>query len=163
MKELQPSASKCFVCGVDNPYGLHIRFYDTGPGEVSANVIISDHFQGLPGVAHGGIVATILDEVTSRVFFTESRIMVTAKMDVRYRKPTPLNTPLKLTGQFTQDKGRICKALGQLIAPDGSVLAEAEAVMVEVSQDYLDSMTQMDKQGWKVYPDDYEKNREEGL
>lgn len=161
MNDAQPSSRHCFVCGVDNEHGLHIRFFDTHPGVVSAEVNIPGSYQSYPGVIHGGIIATMLDEVATRVFFSESRIVVTAKMEIVYRKPAPLNTPLKLVGRALQDKGRICKALGQLLTNENVLLAEAEVMMIEVSSDYLAEMTNWDQQGWQVYPEDYETTRKE--
>lgn len=161
MNRLQPSSLDCFVCGVHNEHGLHIRFYNTNPGEVSAEVNIPGAYQSYPGVIHGGIIASMLDEVATRVFFSESRMVVTAKMEIRYRKPAPLNTPLKLVGRALQDKGRVCKALGQLLTIDNLLLAEAEIMMIEVSPEYLAQMTLFDQQGWQIYPEDYETTRKE--
>ena len=58
----QPNASMCFVCGRDNPIGLHMQFFDDGEGMVMSKVTPADHFEGYPGVLHGGVLATILDE-----------------------------------------------------------------------------------------------------
>jgi acyl-coenzyme A thioesterase PaaI-like protein len=160
MKELQPSAQHCFVCGVENKFGLHIRFYTTSPGEVTALVTLADHYQSYPGVVHGGIIATMLDEVASRTVFTSERIVVTAKMDIRYRKPVPVNSPLRLVGRLLEDKGKVCKTSGQLFSQDDTLLAEADLTLVEVAPEFLGAMTQVDEQGWQVYPEDYEANRE---
>ncbi len=63
---LQPNSQHCFVCGVSNPFGLHLRFFETAPDEVTAYVTLPDHFQGYPGITHGGIIAAMLDEVAGR-------------------------------------------------------------------------------------------------
>ena len=153
MKDLQPSALNCFVCGVENRFGLHIRFYTTGPREVTAEVNLADCYQGYPGIVHGGIIASMLDEVASRTVFTPSRIVVTAKLDVRYRKPTPVNTPLRLVGRLIEERGRVCKASAQLLTQAGLVLADADVTLIEVPSNFLGDMTPIDEQGWQVYPD----------
>ena len=160
MKEPQPSALNCFVCGVENRLGLHIRFYNTGPGEVSADVTLSDSYQGYPGIVHGGIIASMLDEVASRTVFNAARVLVTVSLEVRYRKPTPVNTPLQLKGHLVEDRGRVCKASAQLLKQDGLLLAEADVVLVEVAPGFLEAMTPEEQQGWRVYPENYEANQE---
>lgn len=161
----QPSSKNCFVCGVENPIGLHIRFFETDadPVEVRAEVVVPAQYQSYPGVVHGGIVATMLDEVTSRTIFRGDppRIVVTANLSVRYRKPVPIEIPLRLSGRVLQDKGKIIKVAGDISAPDGTKLAEAEAVVVEVDPVFFGEFS-LDAQGWKVYPKEYENASAEG-
>ena len=57
----------CFVCGRENPVGLYMTFYDNGDNEVYSDYTVADHYQGYPGVVHGGIVAAMLDEAVGRV------------------------------------------------------------------------------------------------
>ena len=62
----QPNSRHCFVCGIQNPFGLQLKFYDNGIDKVWTEYIIPEYFQGYPGVAHGGVIAAMLDEVCSR-------------------------------------------------------------------------------------------------
>ena len=151
----QPNSLKCFVCGVENPFGLHLKFYMTAPGEVTADVTISEQYQGYPGVVHGGIVASILDEISGRAWMGDSdspRFMYTARLEVKYRKNTPVGKPLKLVGRKGQDKGRIAVATGALYDDQGTLLAECESLLVDVPQSVVDS-TDLESLGWKVYPE----------
>lgn len=66
MPNRQPNSRHCFVCGVENPHGLHLTFKQTAPDEVTVEYTVPEHFQGYPGVVHGGIVAAMLDEVAGR-------------------------------------------------------------------------------------------------
>jgi hypothetical protein len=59
----QPNSSTCFVCGVDNQQGLGLSFYETSPTTVETTAVIPGHLQGYPGLAHGGIVTALLDEI----------------------------------------------------------------------------------------------------
>lgn len=151
----QASSAHCFVCGVRNNAGLKMRFYesDVEPLVVTAEYNVPAHYQGYPGVVHGGIIASMLDEVTSRVVFRGDppRFAVTASLNIRYRKPVPVETLLRLTGRIVKQKGRVITVAGQLIGPGDLVLAEAEAVLVEVDTSYFGEA--LDGQEWQVYPD----------
>ena len=89
----QPTSRMCFVCGRENPVGLHIQFYeDPVAQQIVVPLIIPERYQGYPGIAHGGILATILDEASGRAVmmaFEDDPFWVTAKLEIRYRKPTP--------------------------------------------------------------------------
>jgi len=154
----QPGSRYCFVCGRENPHGLKLEFYDQAPGVVVANYTVSPEYQGYPGVVHGGIIATMLDEATGRSVMrtSPSGFTVTSQLSIRYRKPVPVGQPLKVVGRAGTRQGRVTKATGQILNQAGSVLAEAEAVMVDIPEA---TVTQMDTEmiGWKVYPDQPEE------
>lgn len=150
----QPNSNHCFVCGRKNPFGLHLQFYETGPGEVTVSYTVPEQFQGYPGVVHGGIVAAMLDEVTGRVHMNGDppRFMYTAKLEVRYRKNVPVGQPLKIIGRAGSSRNRTALASGQIYGPDGDLLAEADAVLVNVPEDVVDGVN-LESLGWKVDPD----------
>lgn len=152
MNRLQPNSRHCFVCGLANPFGLQLRFYDSNDGEVTAEYTVPEHFQGYPGVVHGGIVAAMLDEVCGRVHMggDPPRFMYTARLDIRYRRNVPVGQPLRLIGKAGRSRGRTATSTGQLLGPDGSVLAEAEALLVDVPEDVVGSAN-LEALGWKVY------------
>jgi acyl-coenzyme A thioesterase PaaI-like protein len=147
----QPNSNQCFVCGRNNPYGLHLKFYESAPGEVVVEYTVPEQFQGYPGVVHGGVVAAMLDEVTGRVHMGgyPPRFMFTARLDVRYRKNVPVGQPLKIIGRAATSKERSATATGQIFGPDGDLLAEAEALLINVPEDLVDNVD-LDALGWKV-------------
>jgi acyl-coenzyme A thioesterase PaaI-like protein len=153
----QPNSRHCFVCGVENPFGLHLKFTQTDSGEVTVDFVAPVHFQGFPGVVHGGIVAAMLDEITARALMGNDpgkpRFMFTARLELRYRQNVPIGEPLHLVGKVLKDRGRTATALGKLYGPDGSLLAEAEALLVDVPTKTLEA-TKAEILGWKVYPDE---------
>jgi acyl-coenzyme A thioesterase PaaI-like protein len=57
----QHISKMCFVCGVENDFGLQAKFYETDAKELVALINPSEQHQGYPGRMHGGIAATILD------------------------------------------------------------------------------------------------------
>ena len=151
-----PNSSNCFVCGVENENGLHLEFYQTDTGEVVVDYVVPDHFQGYPGIVHGGIVASLVDVVLGRVHMgpdpENPRFMFTARMNVQYRKNVPTGVPIKIVGRALNSKRRTATSEAEILGPDGEILAEAEALLVDVPPDKLAGVD-MDALGWKVYPD----------
>jgi uncharacterized protein (TIGR00369 family) len=122
-------SKNCLVCGVENNFGLKSRFYETDNNELIAVFQPLDEHQSYPNVIHGGISATILDEVIGRAIMmtTDSNTFgVTIELKVRYKKPVPLDSELKAIGRITKDKGRIFEGTGELYLPNGEVAVEAE-------------------------------------
>lgn len=150
----QPNSKHCFVCGRENPYGLKLNFYETTPGEVVVEYTVPEQFQGYPGVVHGGVVAAMLDEVTGRVHMGgfPPRFMFTARLDVRYHKNVPVGKPLRIVGYAGKSRERTATASGKIFGPEGDLLAEAEALLVNVPDEITDQVD-LEALGWKVYPD----------
>jgi acyl-coenzyme A thioesterase PaaI-like protein len=152
-KAKQASARECFVCGVENPVGLKLKFYETAPGEVTVDFVPPQNYQGYTGVLHGGIVATVLDETAGRALMGifPPRFMVTAKLEVKYRKNVPVGAPLKIVGKAIKDRGRVAESWSGIYNADGELLAEANVLLVDMPNP-PDPAT-LEPSGWKVYPD----------
>jgi acyl-coenzyme A thioesterase PaaI-like protein len=89
-----PNDGGCFGCSPTHPSGLNLRFRRRGE-RVLSRYTIADRFHGAPGVAHGGIVATILDEVScAAVHLVTDRWVTTGELTVRYERPCPVEQPL---------------------------------------------------------------------
>ncbi len=153
----QPNSRLCFVCGLQNPVGLHMAFYEdhaSEPKTVCVDVVIPDKYQGFPGVAHGGILAAILDEVAGRALLidgSDEDLMVTLKMDLRYRLPTPTDTPLTGVGWVTARHATRAQARAEFRLPDGRVSVEADLVLMRPPGS-LDDLWESERPYWKVYP-----------
>jgi acyl-coenzyme A thioesterase PaaI-like protein len=155
MNSLQPSSRHCFVCGVENPQGLHLKFYESGPGEVTAEYTLPENYQGYPGVAHGGIVAAMLDEVAGRCLMGDMdapRFMFTARLNITYRKNVPVGQPLRLVGKAGETRARSATATSTIYDQAGNILAEAEALLVNVPEQVLQNVD-LSKLGWQIYPE----------
>lgn len=149
-----PNSKNCFACGMENPIGLKLEMYaDPESGGVICDYTIPKKYEGYPGVAHGGIVATLLDEVISRVYMVgdHNRFMYTAKLTTRLRKHVPVEQPLHMTGSFIKDKGRTAEADAKIFSPSGELLAEGEALLVALPPE--DVAVDLQELGWRVYPD----------
>ena len=89
-----PNDAGCFGCSPTHPSGLNLRFRRRGE-RVLSRYTIADRFHGAPGIAHGGIVATILDEIScAAVHLVTDRWVTTGELTVRYERPCPVEQPL---------------------------------------------------------------------
>jgi len=157
MTSKQPNSRHCFVCGVENPFGLHLEFFENVPGEIVADITVPEQYQGYPGVVHGGIVAAMLDEVSSRAHMNGDppRFMYTGRMEIRYRKNVPVGKPLRLVGRAGNSRRRTAVATGAIYGPDGELLADADVLLVDIPAEVFDRVD-LEALGWKVYPDSKE-------
>jgi acyl-coenzyme A thioesterase PaaI-like protein len=157
--KLQPNSRHCFVCGVENKFGLHLKFYETAPGEVTIETEVPDHFQGYPGVVHGGIVASLVDEALGRAHMGSDpknpRFMFTAKLTVQYRKNVPTETPIRVVAHAVNSKKRTATSVAKIFGPNDELLVEADAVLVNVPPEAIESVD-LESLGWKVYQDQEE-------
>jgi acyl-coenzyme A thioesterase PaaI-like protein len=153
----QPNSRHCFICGLENPVGLHLHIYETEPGIIESQYIAPDHFQGYPGVLHGGIVAAIIDEMSSRAQMgsepNSPRFMFTGKLEVKYRKNVPTGKKLKLVGKAIKSKRNFAESwAGIYDAETDELLAEGSTVCIDVPGDQFNT-SNLEELGWKVYPD----------
>lgn len=151
----QPNSRMCFICGVENPVGLHLKIYDTEPGMTAADYTVPEQYQSYPGIVHGGIVATILDEVSGRALMGDAaqpRFMFTAKIEVKYRKNVPIGKPLKVVGKAGKTRGRMAEAWGGIYDEEGTLLAESNSLLIDLPKESLENVD-YEALGWKVYPD----------
>ena len=148
----QPNSHNCYVCGLANDYGLQLIFFDNGVDEVWCHYSIPAHYEGYPGVAHGGVVAAVLDEVCARAAMIAdlNRFMVTAKMEVKYRFPVPLNVKMRAVGRVTRRRGRLAEAHGELWMVEGELAAEATATLANLPE-HMCGQDSVDELGWRVY------------
>jgi uncharacterized protein (TIGR00369 family) len=150
----QPNSRMCFVCGRENPAGLHLRFFDNGRDEVTCDLTVTSKHQSYPGLVHGGVIASILDETGGRTAMIgdHNRSFVTASLQVRYRKPVPLETPLRAVGKLVRRQGRRVLAHAEIRSPADEVLAEADLLLVDMPPGGFNPLED-DLVGWRVYDD----------
>jgi uncharacterized protein (TIGR00369 family) len=150
----QPNSRMCFVCGRQNPVGLKVDFYeDHEANQLKAEVVVPDKYQGYPGVVHGGIISAILDEVSGRAVMIEGgddRLLATLRLTVRFRRPTPTETPLTAVGWVEHAGGIGTRVAGEIRLTDGTVTAECEALLIEPPASFQEAWED-EKPFWKVY------------
>ncbi len=126
--ELDPH--HCFACGELNEHGLHLVLH-TDEGRCWTDLVLDPRFQGWDGIAHGGIVATILDEVMAWALIDRDAWGVTAKLDLAFKRPVPLGTPIRGEGWVLETRRRLLTTEGRIVdAATGGVLATATATYV---------------------------------
>jgi len=147
----QPNSEMCFVCGRSNPVGLYMQFFDDGELEVISDYTVPAHYQGYPGIVHGGVVAAMLDEVVARVSMIgdHHHFMMSVRLEILYRQPVPVETPLRVVGRILRLRGRLGKAEGRILLPDGAVAAESHMSLADVPQQLLAS-TNPQLLNWKI-------------
>lgn len=121
----------CFACGVDNPIGLHLTF--TFDGEEYITSFLADaRYQGYQGIIHGGIIATLLDEVMARLVWEKAGPSATARMEVRYRRPAPVGAVIHVRGRITAVRrdGQLYETAATATLADGTILAEATGLVM---------------------------------
>lgn len=120
----------CFACGELNEHGLGLRLHLTDHGSWT-ELTLADRFEGWQGIAHGGILATIADEVMAWSLFTDDRVGLTAHLAVDYRRPAPVGRPIRAEGWITERRRlKYSTAARILDATTGATLAEATGVYV---------------------------------
>jgi uncharacterized protein (TIGR00369 family) len=120
----------CFVCGPDNPNGLHARF-QCGDGKASVRFVPQAEHQGYSGVSHGGIVTALLDEAMVYAATSLGHWTATAEITVRFRRPVPTTEELHVTAEVIHQQRRIIECRAEAKAPDGTVLATATGKLMQ--------------------------------
>lgn len=142
----QPNSRMCFVCGVENPSGLHAHFYQLDETTCVAKFLPDPSHQGYPGRVHGGVVAAILDETMGRAIWADvTQWGVTVELSLRYRAPVPLGEMLTIVGRITDNTRRVFEAEGELLLADGAPAVTARGKFVKIPLDrILDEGSQLD-------------------
>jgi len=121
----------CFACGPKNPIGLKLSFCFEDEKYVTRFTPRAEH-QGFTGITHGGILATVLDEVMARLVYAKGIRAVTADMRIRLRKPAPRGEELVISGWITSEERRALECMAEARNARGELVAEARARMVKV-------------------------------
>ena len=130
----RPDANGCFVCGPSNPIGLRVAFRLEG-GVCRAGFTPQSVHQGYDGLTHGGILFSLLDDVMANWLFLQGVRAYSAKVEIRYREPLPVGTPLLLEGRRKGKKGGFIRMAGTAArAEDGRLVAEAAGTFRVVAE-----------------------------
>lgn len=113
----------CFACGVSNPIGMRLRI-EIGDGLARTTWTAGEDFVGWSDKLHGGIVATLLDEVMAWAPSSFDSWAVTAEMTIRYRSPAAPGEELTAIGRVVERRRRIYEVAGEVRSADGRLIAE---------------------------------------
>ncbi len=117
----------CFGCSPRNPLGLQMKIFFTPEG-CSSRIVLRPEYCGFDGIAHGGIVATILDEIAAWTLITQLiKLFMTTEAKISFYRPVPLGVPIIAEGRITQVNGNQVVTIATIKNQDGVKLAECES------------------------------------
>ena len=123
----------CFVCGTENPKGLHLQFERREPGRLASSVVFSRDHQGFKGIVHGGMMAAVLDEMMGNLAWVEGHSAATVELNVRLKKAARVGERVLLEGWIRQgEKPRILRGRAEARDEKGTLLASAEGVLIKI-------------------------------
>ena len=120
----------CFVCGAKNPIGLRLEFETEDHGVSRTVWVPEEEHQGYVGVVHGGLIATVLDEVMVRMLWRLGVPAMTVRFEMDLKRPAKPAVPLRLEGRVVEDRGRVIKVESEARDGDGSLIANASATCI---------------------------------
>ena len=126
--------NRCFGCGPANAAGLHLEFLLAEDKSVVCLVTVPDAFAGHPGYLHGGIIATLLDEIMSKSVRAQGFTSMTRHMEIDYHRPVPSCASLRMEGRVVRSEGRKHWTEARILDGDGKVLAKSKGLFVEVDK-----------------------------
>jgi acyl-coenzyme A thioesterase PaaI-like protein len=130
---------QCFGCGDAQPHGLRLEARAGEDVTVTAEFTVREAHQGAPGLAHGGVLVSALDETLGSLSWLLRVIAVTGRLESDFLLPVPVGATLHLTARCTAVAGRkiYSSAEGRIGGPDGPVAVRAEALFIEVKLDHF--------------------------
>ena len=123
----------CFGCGAGNPLGLQLDDFRVEGALVVASFTPRPEYHGFSDLLHGGVVAAALDEIMAwTAIHLENVMVMTGTLDLRYRKPAPVDAEFVLEGELTERRGRRIRLAGRMVH-SGSVVAQASGLFLVVA------------------------------
>jgi acyl-coenzyme A thioesterase PaaI-like protein len=127
---IEVAPHRCFACGALNEHGIHLDLHVDGD-RCWTELALADRFQGWDGIAHGGIICTILDEVMAWSLAATDNWGLTARMSVDFKRPVRLGVPIRGEGWITRVRRRLVETAARIVDPvSGEVLATATATYI---------------------------------
>jgi uncharacterized protein (TIGR00369 family) len=117
----------CFCCGADNERGLRLSIAYPEKGSAETSLELPGWFTGWRDMIHGGLLATLLDEIMAHACVGIARQAVTAEITVRYQKPVAVGARVRAVGKVEQSRGRVLLTRGWLYDAEGALIAEGSA------------------------------------
>ena len=121
---------RCFVCGVENPHSLRVKVEQDGTNRVTAEFVADERYRGWSDYLHGGILSLIFDEMLGWLSRYMGHDAMTARLEVRYRKPVPLGSRLIFSGALERKVKGILDINLCALLEDETVAAEGKGRMM---------------------------------
>lgn len=129
----------CYGCGAAEPRGLRVRTVAGDGLDLTATVEITEHHQGAPGLAHGGLLTAVLDEAFGALGHLTRMSAVTARLETDFRRPVPVGSTLHLRARVDGVAGRRMYVSGEarLGGPTAPVAVRARALFMQVGVEHF--------------------------
>jgi acyl-coenzyme A thioesterase PaaI-like protein len=137
---LPPHYPSCFGCGPESEFGLHVVASKVGD-EIHASYAFSSQHAGAPGIAHGGAVAALVDDVCGFLLFVVRKPAVTRKLEVEYLRPVLVGVTYDLVAKVDRTEGRKLFVSCEGTAPDGTPTFRGGGLFVIVDVSHFDQGT----------------------
>ncbi len=136
----QRNSRMCFICGMDNPTGLRAQFYNMEDGSVITPFMFREDHQSFPERVHGGLAATMLDELGLRAMWVKSpedSFGVTMSLSVKYRKPVPYGVKLFGRGVVQKESSKFVTILSEIYDEQRVLLVNGEVTYIKLNADQI--------------------------
>ena len=121
----------CFACGQKNEEGLRVVFeLIESEKKVRASFIPAKKHQGYVNIVHGGIISTLLDEAMVNLAYRLGFPVVTAQMEIRFKKPAYVGKPLLIEGEIVRITRRVIEARASALNDEGILIARASGKLM---------------------------------
>src|SRR5262245_48901138 len=117
----------CFGCGSQNELGLKLRFASTGEDAIAAEVRFDERHLGPPGLVHGGLIATVLDEALAQWPPRPDLLALTPELAVRCERKVRPGPPPQVTARVVARSGGTLDLEAELRETAGRRVAYARA------------------------------------
>ena len=131
--------TRCFVCGTEHDAGLRLVVIAGEGLTLTGRFIVTEHHQGAPGLAHGGLLTAAFDDALGSLNWLLTAPAVTARLEIDFRRPVPVGSTLHIEAQVVGIKGRkvFSRAVGRLDDPAGPVALTAAAMFIQVPLEHF--------------------------
>jgi acyl-coenzyme A thioesterase PaaI-like protein len=124
----------CFGCGQANLFGLQLELETRPGGGVEGRFFVKQDHQGVPGYAHGGVLAAALDEAMALLLYARDEFAVTRRLEVDMLAPAPLGAFVRVEAQLEESDARSLRLRASAVGEDGRELAAARGVFVRADR-----------------------------
>jgi uncharacterized protein (TIGR00369 family) len=133
---LPPHHSSCLGCGPDNPHGHHLQVRRENDG-VAAEHRFDERHVGAPGIAHGGAVATVIDDLYGFLLYVVGELAVTRSLQIEYLAPVRLGVDYGLRAELERREGRKLYVRAQIVDQRDRLAVSSTAVFITVNIDHF--------------------------
>jgi acyl-coenzyme A thioesterase PaaI-like protein len=129
---------RCFGCSSHHPYGLRLDPRRTATDEVGCTVAFDPKLCSYPGITHGGIVTTAVDDVMANLLLIERGVLAfSTTLRTRFLAPVASGRPYRITARITRSWEGGYRTEAEVVSPEGEKALAAEATWARLRPEHL--------------------------